>query len=96
MAFAKYSFPSKNMEYMASGTAVLTTNLPGMPKEYLPYVYIFDDETTEGYAKVLRYVLSLPQDELNRKGMEAKTFVMTEKNNIVQAEKLVNMVMELI
>ena len=31
--YVKYSFPSKTMEYMASGTPVLTTILPGMPKE---------------------------------------------------------------
>ena len=32
--YTKYSFPSKNMEYMVSGTPVLTTDLPGMPKEH--------------------------------------------------------------
>ena len=31
--FTKYSFPSKNMEYMVSGTPTLLTKLPGMPKE---------------------------------------------------------------
>ena len=31
--YVKYSFPSKTMEYMASGTPVLTTRLPGMPAE---------------------------------------------------------------
>ena len=38
--YTKYSFPSKNMEYMASGTPVLTTCLPGMPAEYNEYVYL--------------------------------------------------------
>ena len=36
--FTKYSFLSKNMEYMAFGTPFLTTKLPGMPVEYYPYV----------------------------------------------------------
>ena len=36
--FTIYSFPSKNMEYMASGTPLLTTKLPGMPEEYHQYV----------------------------------------------------------
>ena len=40
--FTKYSFPSKNMEYMATGTPVLTTNLPGMPEEYKLYVYLME------------------------------------------------------
>ena len=46
--FVKYSFPSKTMEYMASGTPVLTTRLPGMPKEYYPYVSFIDEETADG------------------------------------------------
>ena len=45
--YVKYSFPSKTMEYMASGTPVLTTRLPGMPAEYYPYVEFIDEETPE-------------------------------------------------
>lgn len=51
--FTKYSFPSKNIEYMASGTPLLTTKLPGMPKEYYPYVFLIENESVEGYAKAL-------------------------------------------
>ena len=40
--YVKYSFPSKTMEYMSTGTPVLTTVLPGMPKEYHPYVYLLE------------------------------------------------------
>ena len=47
---AKYSFPSKNMEYMVSGTPVLTTRLPGMPMEYYPYVYFIEEESADGIA----------------------------------------------
>ena len=46
--YTKYSFPSKNMEYMASGTPILTTKLPGMPKEYYEYIYLFEEESIEG------------------------------------------------
>ena len=35
--YTKYSFPSKIMEYMASGTPVLTTKLSGIPMEYYDY-----------------------------------------------------------
>lgn len=78
--FTKYSFPSKNMEYMVSGTPLLTTNLPGMPKDYHPYVYLFDNETVEGYADTLRKVLSLPLDELQMKGIKARQYVLKYKN----------------
>ena len=89
--FTKYSFPSKNMEYMASGTPVLTTNLPGMPREYLNYVYVFDDESVDGMAKTLINVLNLPPKVLQDKGHDARQFVLDEKNNVVQAQKIINM-----
>jgi len=89
--YTKYSFPSKNMEYMASGTPVLTTKLPGMPEEYYPYVYLLEDETAEGMAKALREILSKPAEELAQKGADAKRFVMEKKNNISQAKKLLDM-----
>ena len=87
--FTKYSFPSKNMEYMASGTPVLTTRLPGMPKEYNSFVYLFDEETVDGYADSLRNVLAHPTEELRDKGVKAKRFVLDTKNNIVQAKRVI-------
>ena len=92
--FTKYSFPSKNMEYMASGTPVLTTPLPGMPREYYDYVYLFEDESVAGMAKTLEHILSQPKEELHAKGAAAKEFVLREKNNIVQAKKIINLIMD--
>ena len=86
--FVRYSFPSKNLEYMVSGTPVLTTNLPGMPEEYKDYVYLFEDESVQGMVTKLREVLSLPTNELNRKGKKAKEFVLNEKNNIYQTKRI--------
>ena len=86
--YTKYSFPSKNMEYMASGTPVLTTKLPGMPKEYDEYVYLLEEENTNGVCKALGEILTKTPEELHQKGMEAKAFTLREKNNVKQAEKL--------
>ena len=89
--YVKYSFPSKTMEYMASGTPVLTTVLPGMPKEYHPYVYLLEDETAEGIADMLTKVLAHSDEELFQKGNEARTFVLEQKNNVIQARKILEM-----
>jgi glycosyltransferase involved in cell wall biosynthesis len=89
--YVKYSFPSKTMEYMASGTPVLTTVLPGMPKEYYPYVYLLEDETAEGIAVKLRQVLSESDETLFEKGREARAFVLETRNNVVQAKKILDM-----
>lgn len=89
--YVKYSFPSKNMEYMASGTPVLTTALPGMPKEYDPYVYIIEEETPQGVANALKQVFSHSDAELFQKGQSAREFVLTKRNNVVQAKKILDM-----
>lgn len=89
--FTKYSFPSKNMEYMVSGTPLLTTALPGMPKEYYDYVYIFTNETTAGYQNSLNTVLSIPKNDLVEKGTTAKAFVLKYKNNVIQAKRIIEL-----
>ena len=89
--YTKYSFPSKNMEYMASGTPILTTKLPGMPKEYYDFVFLLEEETENGVCEALKNILSKPSAELHEKGREAKEFVMEKKNNCVQAKKVLEM-----
>lgn len=92
--YTRYSFPSKNMEYMASGTPMLTTRLPGMPKEYNEYVFLIDEENENGISEKLKEIFSYSREELHEKGLLAKNFVMKEKNNVVQAKKLIKMIME--
>lgn len=90
--FTKYSFPSKNIEYMASGTPLLTTKLPGMPKEYYPYVFLIEDETTEGYSKALAEALNKTDEELFEYGAKAKGFVLDEKNSCEQARRVIELI----
>lgn len=88
--FAKYSFPSKNMEYMASGTPVVTTLLPGMGKEYLPYVYIIREESVDGIFTTLKELLSQSSEELHQFGARSKDFVIQNKSNINQSKRIID------
>lgn len=90
--FTKYSFPSKNMEYMATGTPVLTTCLPGMPEEYRKYVYLLEDETVVGFATSLKKILSSIQNDKAELGLTARNFVLQNKNNVVQASKILSLI----
>lgn len=89
--YTKYSFPSKNMEYMVSGTALLTTLLPGMPLEYKEHVILFDDESMDNISKKIEEVLLMDEIELFNIGLRAKKFILSEKSNVMQAEKLYNL-----
>jgi len=86
--FVKYSFPSKIIEFMASGTPLLTTLLPCIPSEYYPYIYSIENETVDGFYHVLQDLLGRPVEELHKKGNAAKTFILAQKNPVIQGEKL--------
>lgn len=90
--FTKYSFPSKNIEYMASGTPLLTTKLPGMPKEYYSYVFLIEDESVEGYTNALENTLSQSDEVLYSFGRKAKNFVLEKKNSLEQAYRIIELI----
>lgn len=87
--YTKYSFPSKNMEYMWSGTPLVTTKLPSMPKEYYEYVYCFEGETVEEITNSLEQIFIIDRKTLKEKGEQAQKFILANKNNVVQAQKIV-------
>jgi glycosyltransferase involved in cell wall biosynthesis len=87
--FTKYSFPSKLMEYMSSGTPVLTTKLPGIPDDYHDKMYYIGEETTLGLKESMLRCLSKPQKELDLFGANAKAYVLDRKNNYIQINVLI-------
>ncbi len=88
--FCKYSFPSKTFEYMASGTPVLMTRLPGIPDEYYKYVYSIDVEDSDFVCAKLNEIFSLSDSDRFELGQKAKNFVCENKNNIVQSKKIID------
>lgn len=87
--YTKYSFPSKTLEYMASGSPVLSSRLEGIPKEYENYIFFFDENNRESLAEKMREILDLSPEELAKKGEEARNFVLKKKNNVVQSAKII-------
>ncbi len=85
---AKYSCPSKTFEYMASGTPVLMTRLPGVPDEYYPFLYTFDDESIEGMRDRIKSVIRKSSSELREKGRRAQEFLIKSKSSNIQVERI--------
>lgn len=86
--YTKYSFPSKNMEYMASYTPVLTTKLEGMPSEYLSFVYLIEESGQEGVCSALKKVFDIPANDRYALGEKAGKFIKDNKNNIAQSKRI--------
>ena len=77
---------------MASGTPVLTTCLPSMPKEYNKHVYLIKDESVEGYKNALNNIFNLTDEELIKKGNDAQNFVFKQKNKKAQTKKIIKLI----
>lgn len=51
--YTKYSFPSKTMEYLLSGSKVVMYALPGIPQEYFEFIKVIDGNSTEDLKNAL-------------------------------------------
>jgi glycosyltransferase involved in cell wall biosynthesis len=87
----KYSFPSKTMEYMASGSPVLMYKLEGIPNEYFNYCYTVDDTSVNGLALSLQMILSKTDEELLQKGLNAQKFILNNKSAKFQTRKVLKL-----
>ena len=92
--YTKYSFPSKTMEYLASGTPVLMSHLESIPSDYDSHLFYFDDETPLGMSRKMIQVCSVPQELLREKGEQASAFILKNKCSDVQARKLMELMIE--
>ncbi len=92
LELAKYSCPSKTFEYMASGTPVLMTHLPGLPDEYQPYLFFPETEDAEGFAAAIDTVLAKQKSELEDFGLRAARFIKTEKNSELVMKRVMRFV----
>ncbi|HEX6041628.1 glycosyltransferase [Longimicrobium sp.] len=84
----RYTFPSKLMEYLASGTATVSTAIPGIPEEYHPYLELARDETPDGLAQAIRRAAGRPDGERQARGAAAREWVLREKGWERQAERI--------
>lgn len=90
--FTKYSFPSKTMEYLASGTPCLIYKLDGIPKEYYEYCFTIESLNVQDLSNKINEILNLPYEELDHIGISARNFILNNKNPRIQTRKLINMI----
>lgn len=86
--FVRYSFPSKLLEYMRSGTPVLSTRLPGVPPEYEPYVSWADDDSAEGLARALADLMGETEEARTTRAAAASRFVVERCSPAAQGRRI--------
>jgi glycosyltransferase involved in cell wall biosynthesis len=88
--FTKYSFPSKTLEYMLSGTPTLTTRLPGIPGEYLPLLNWIDAPTPAGIAGAVDDLIASPREEVRTRAQMARQFVLERRSPEAQGARIMD------
>jgi len=90
--FTKYSFPSKNMEYLLSGNPVIAYKLDGIPDEYDDYIFYVKDNSIKSLSSKICEVLNLTCQDRYVFGKQAREFVINNKNNNKASSKIINMI----
>ena len=90
--FTKYSFPSKNLEYLSSGVPLVAYKLDGIPDEYDEYICYPADNSAEALSQEIMKICSLTEDERNALGKKAKYFVFENKNKVKQAQRIIEFI----
>ena len=93
--YTKYSFPSKIMEYFASGTPCIMHRLGGIPEEYFDYCFIPEDETPDSLSKMIMDVCEKEKTELLELGLKSKQFILDNKSSEIQCLKIYNLLINL-
>ena len=88
--YVKFSFPSKTMEYLGSGTPCMMYKLPAMPNEYEEYIIAIPNKYNALYEKMLE-ISTMERQKLEKFGQRAKDFVQNKKNPKVQVAKIIQM-----
>lgn len=90
--YTKYSFPSKLLEYLSSGTPVLTTRLKGIPSEYNDKFYFITDESVDGMRMAITTHINKDKRELVLFGENARKFALDNKNYKIQIKNLIKVI----
>lgn len=91
--YTKYSFPSKTIEYMLSGTPLLMTQLEGVPPEYFAHVYSAGHGSFEALCTGLSEAMDASESQRKEKGEGARKFILSRCGAEQQAKRILDFLM---
>lgn len=93
--FAVLSFPSKLIEYLATGTPILSTKIASIPSTLTPYFNFAEEECAEGIrAALLRLLGALAEAE--EKATKARRVVAEEFSELAIGRKIFGLMKDVI
>jgi glycosyltransferase involved in cell wall biosynthesis len=92
----RYFYPGKMMEYLASGTPVITTCTGHTEAEFGDFVYLLHDETPRGLATLIEKVAGARPDERRQLGLAARAYMSTHKTWEAQTKRVAQFIREVV
>jgi glycosyltransferase involved in cell wall biosynthesis len=86
---AMYAFPSKLIEYLASGTITICSRMPCIPSAYYSHIITPDSINPEDIAAKIDFVLNMKDEDYVAYATAAQRFISSEKNASVQVGKII-------
>jgi glycosyltransferase involved in cell wall biosynthesis len=85
---ARYAFPSKLLEYLATGRPTVTTALPWIAAEYGGHCRLLREETPAALAATVSDLAAVPEPARLAAAAAARSWVLKEKSWDAQGERL--------
>ena len=91
--YTKYSFPSKDIEYLLSGKPTVAFLLDGMPKCYQDFLYAVDqnDNIPCAICDALKAAISAPKEEIEKRHAQFLQYASENLFASAVAEKIIRM-----
>lgn len=90
--FTRYSFPSKNLEYLSAGKPLVAYKLDGIPEEYDNLIYYVKGNSTKDLKDKIIEVCEMEDGLRERKANYTREYVLKRKNYIKQTQKILEMI----
>lgn len=85
--YTKYSFPSKNIEYLMTGNAVVAYMLDGIPKIYQEFLQIPKSQSTQDLTEAINKAINIKENHRS-----VQKYICAELDSVTVAEKMIQMI----
>ena len=93
--YTNLSFPSKTIEYLASGRPTIMHKLSGIPDEYFEHAIIPRTANTEGLATAIDRIALMSTEDQALMGRKAREFILNTKSTSSQVARVLALIDQL-
>ena len=77
---------------MVTGNPVISIKVPGIPDEYFSYIIGLENMEKQNVINAIEKIARMSTDERKEFGIKARNFILQEKNNTVQAKRIIDFI----